>query len=313
MSEAKPAVSRRKVLAWGLGGLAAVAAAGTAGVEAVLHDVLPGHSTLDRIDGACSVPATRPTSAPPGPVISGRFASKARRRTVGYSIAYPPGHASGNGLPLVVALHGYGGNHTNALAGLSLQEAAALEVGGRLVGPMAVAAVDGGGGYWHAQPGDDPMGMLVDEFIPLCQALGAGTPPQRTGVLGISMGGYGALLLAEQHPRLTAAVAAISPAVWTAYSQAHSANAGAFTSAQDFAANNIITHAKALTGIPVRISSGRDDPFHPGVEALISVLPTGATVSVSKGCHTDSFEASQQPDALAFLAHHLIGARSSAR
>lgn len=62
----------------------------------------------------------------------------------------------------------------------------------------------------------------------------------------------------------------------------------------------------------MRIASGRDDPFHPGGEALASALPTGTVVSVSKGCHTDSFEASQQPEALSFLARHLVLARPTA-
>ena len=49
--------SRRTVLKAGLGGLLGVAAAGAVGVELVNHGVLPGKATLDRIDGACVVPA----------------------------------------------------------------------------------------------------------------------------------------------------------------------------------------------------------------------------------------------------------------
>lgn len=48
--------------------------------------------------------------------MSGTFYSYARNRRVGYTIAYPPGHAAGAALPLVVMLHGYGANHTDALA-----------------------------------------------------------------------------------------------------------------------------------------------------------------------------------------------------
>jgi S-formylglutathione hydrolase FrmB len=35
--------------------------------------------------------------------------------------------------------------------------------------------------------------------------------------MGISMGGYGALAIAERYPRQVSAVAAISPAIWTSY------------------------------------------------------------------------------------------------
>ena len=294
------------MLSWGLGGLAALAAAGAGGVELVLHGVLPGHATLDRAIGACCPPAVATTSRPPGPSIEATFVSRARQRRVGYTIAYPPGHDRGSALPLVIALHGYGGNHSNVLAHLSLPDAAALLIGGQPLPPMAIVSVDGGGGYWHPHPGDDPMGMLVNELIPMCQGLGLGKPPQRIGVIGLSMGAYGGLLLAEQHPGLVAAVAAISPAVWIRYSEAHNANPGAFANAQDFAAHDVIAHAKALGGTPIRIASGQQDPFHPGVEALIAALPPGATVVIGPGGHDETFESSQQPDSLAFLATHLV-------
>jgi pimeloyl-ACP methyl ester carboxylesterase len=299
--------TRRRVLAIGLGGATAVVAAGTVGVELVAHGILPGKQTLDRLDGACSVANPSFTFAPPGPSFSGQFFSHARNRPVGYTIAYPPGHGPGSPLPLVVMLHGFGGNHASALAGASPAQALALQVGGHSLGPMAMVTVDGGGGYWNPHPGDDPLAMVVDELIPMAQAQNLGRPPYRIGMMGISMGGYGALLLAEKHPHMIDAVAAISPAIWTSYAEARNANAGAFASSAAFAANNAIAHAGSLTGTPVRVASGDADPFHPGVEALVRALPPGAVVDVSKGCHTDSFFAEQEPPSLSFLAHHLNG------
>ena len=81
------------------------------------------------------------------------------------------------------------------------------------------------------------------------------------GVMGISMGGYGALLLAEKRPDLISAVAAISPAIWTSYAQARAANAGAYASAADLAARTEqpVTHAAALAGRPVRAAAGYAD------------------------------------------------------
>jgi S-formylglutathione hydrolase FrmB len=87
-------------------------------------------------------------------------------------------------------------------------------------------------------------------------------------MMGISMGGYGALLFGETYPHLIAAVAAISPAIWTSYAQAQAANAGAYASAAAFDANDAITHAASLAGTPVRVASGYDDPFLPGAQAL---------------------------------------------
>ena len=298
-------VSRRRFLKWIVGGVGAVVAVGATGFELVDHGVLPGKQLLDRIDGACSVPATPLSFASVGPSESGRFYSHARHQSVGYTIAYPPAHKPGDALALIVMLHGFANNHTTALFGMSPAQALALRVDGAALSPMALVTVDGGDGYWNPHPGDDPMAMVVNELIPFCQRKGLGAAPHGIGLMGISMGGFGALAIAERYPGLASAVAAISPAVWTSYQQAHSANAGAFASQSTFDSNDVITHVNSLRGIPVRIASGVDDPFHPGVERLASVVPPSFTVVFSSGCHTEPFFVEQEPPSLKFLARHL--------
>jgi pimeloyl-ACP methyl ester carboxylesterase len=292
--------SRRRFLTWGLGTMGVIAAGG-AGLELVSHGVLPGKYALDRVDGACSATGPPLRFSTPGTMHPGTFQSKARNRTVNYTIAYPPGHRPGSALPLVVVLHAYGATSINPLSGLTLGEACALEG----LPPMALVAADGGNGYWNPHPDDDPMGMVIDELIPMCQSRGLGQAPQRVGTLGISMGGYGALLLGEKFPHLISAVAAISPAIWTTFEQARSANAGAYASGLDFEHNDVVTHAAALAGMPVRVSSGDDDPFHPGVEALAKALPPGAVIEFSAGCHTGPFFQAQEEPSLSFLGAHL--------
>lgn len=259
------------------------------------------------LEGDCSVAHPQLRFAQLGPWYTGRFYSHARRRTVGYTIAYPPGHRQGDWLSLVVMLHGFGGDHRAGIGGLSTAQALALQTEPPL-SPLAMVTVDGGGGYWNPHPLDDPMGMVVHELIPLCRRHGLGAPPKPIGVMGISMGGYGALLFAEKYPRLFRAVAAISPAIWTSYPEAHSVNAGAYASAADFASDDIVRHARALAGIPVRVASGNADPFHPGVVALADALPPGTVVEFSTGCHTDPFFLSQAQPSLSFLSDHLAAA-----
>jgi enterochelin esterase-like enzyme len=301
--------SRRRVLTRGLGGLAGLVVAGAVGFELVEHGVLPGKQALDQLDGACSVGAPPLRFRTEGPSRSGTFFSRARRRQVGYTVAWPPGHGPGDPLPLVVMLHGFGANHTNALTAMSPAQAVALEVDGVPLPPMAMVTVDGGGGYWNPHPHDDPMQMVVGELVPMCRDMNLGRSPQRIGTMGISMGGYGALLLAEKHPDVFTAVAAISPAVWTTYPQAAAANAGAYASRADFASDDAVTHAALLADTPVRLASGLDDPFHPGVVALARALPKSAVVDISQGCHTGSFFTAQEPPSLAFLGTHLVAAR----
>ena len=216
----RAAWTRRRVLAAGLGSAVVLAGAGIAGLELVSRGVLPGRSMLDTLDGACSVASPPLAFSPLGPSFSGTFYSAARRRPVGYTIAYPPRHRPGDELPLVV------------------------------------------------------------------------------------------MLLAEKYPHLIAAVAAISPAIWTSYPRARQANPAAYASAAAFAAGNVVTHAAALGRRPVRVAAGSGDPFYPGVQALVRALeaPGGAAVvDFGPGCHDDSFFAAQEPPSLAFLAGHLAG------
>jgi enterochelin esterase-like enzyme len=299
--------TRRRMLGAGVGGLAAVAAAGAGTLELVARGVLPGRQALDRLDGACSVAGPPLVFSAPGPSASGSIYSRARRREVGYTIAWPPGHRPGTPLPLILALHAFGADHRSVLTRMSLPQALALRVDGEPLPPMAIAAADGGGGYWNPHPGDDPMAMVIDELIPHCQRQGLGRGRRAIGTLGISMGGYGALLLAEKYPRLISAVASISPAIWTSYGQARAVNPGAYASAAAFAEADAVTHAHALAGVAVRVACGSGDPFYPGVQALARVLPPDAVTDLSAGCHSWPFFSAQEPPALAFLGRHLTG------
>ncbi len=295
------------MLTAGLAGAAAAGLAGAGTLELVARGVLPGRQVLDRLDGACSVASPPLRFTAPGPSVSGTFYSRARRRPVAYTIAWPPSRQPGSELPLIVALHAFGADHTVVLTGMSIAQAVALRVGGRPLPPMAIAAADGGPGYWNPHPGDDSMAMVIDEFIPLCQRHGLGSGRHAIGTMGISMGGYGALLLAEKYPALIRAVAAIGPAVWTSYRQARAVNQGAYASPAAFAAADVVTHAQALAGVAVRVASGLGDPFHPGVVALTRALPPGAVVDISPGCHSSPFFLAQEPPSLAFLGRHLTG------
>lgn len=285
-------LSRRTLLVGGA--LLAAGAVSVGGYELVHHDDVSGKRRLDKAPGV---------TGQPGPAISGRFFSRARNTEVGWTISYPPGHRAGDRLPLVLALHGYTGSHVHPIGPVSPDLLLDSTHHAHPLPAMAVAAIDGGNDYWHAHPGDDPMRMLLTEFLPMCRRRGLGLG--KIGLTGVSMGGYGALLLAEEHPDLVAAVAVISPAVWTTYADSQNANPDAFTSAADFAEHDVITHAAALRGIPVRVASGRDDPFHPYVEALASALPEGSKVRFPPGAHDQAFFGSQAVPSLAFLGHHL--------
>jgi pimeloyl-ACP methyl ester carboxylesterase len=299
--------TRRRVLGASLGGLAGLGGAGAVGLELVARGVLPGQQVLDRLDGACAVASPPLAFATPGPSVSGTFFSRARRRSVGYTIAYPPGHRVGSDLPLILALHPFGADHTRVLTRMTMVQALALRVAGRPLPAMAMAAADGGRGYWNPHPGDDPMAMVIEEFVPLCQRRGLGRGSRAIATMGISMGGYGAILLAEKYPTLVRAVAAIGPAIWTTYPQARAANPGAYESSTAFARADVVTHASALAGTAVRVACGSSDPFEPGARAFARALPPGGVIDISRGCHSYPFFVAQEPPSLAFLGRRLVG------
>ena len=102
-----------------------------------------------------------------------------------------PAGADPAGLTVVLALHGSDSDAT-AMARLMAPAMAAARVTN-----LAVVCADGGDTYWHAHTGgDDPVGMIVHEVLPRARAAGLRDGP--LGVIGASMGGYGALLLAER-------------------------------------------------------------------------------------------------------------------
>jgi dipeptidyl aminopeptidase/acylaminoacyl peptidase len=65
------------------------------------------------------------------------------------------------------------------------------------VAPLALASADGRGSSWRPAAHDDPFAMLLEELQPLLAGLGLRTRADTVGVLGWSMGGAGALRLAE--------------------------------------------------------------------------------------------------------------------
>jgi pimeloyl-ACP methyl ester carboxylesterase len=102
------------------------------------------------------------------------------------------------------------------------------------------------------------MDMLhVVDFVPLV-AERFGLHPR--GLLGWSMGGYGALLAAERDPARFPAVAVSSAAVWQSYAQQHAAVPDAFDGRADFARNDVFAGAGRLARVAVSISCGTSDP-----------------------------------------------------
>jgi S-formylglutathione hydrolase FrmB len=193
-------------------------------------------------------------------------------------------------------LHGKGADAASVMAGGVEQGLAQAAESG--IAPFAVVAVDGGGSYWHKRAsGEDTSAMVLDELIPMLSAQGLDT--SRVGFLGWSMGGYGALLLgARLGPARTAAICAVSPALWTS---SGATAPGAFDGADDYAANSV-WGLPALGSIPIRIDCGNSDPFYSATKQFISQLPSPPSGGFSPGGHDGGFWSSQLPAEITWMA-----------
>lgn len=255
-----------------------------------------GAYTLGTLGTVATLGAPVAAGAPPAPTLTtGSFASAARGGAMtNWIIARPPGQAAA--IRPVILLHGKGSNaHAVMSMGAEQFLADAVQAG---VPPFAIAAVDGGGTYWHRRAsGDDAGAMVLDEFIPLLSEQGLDT--SRVAFQGWSMGGYGAMLLGSRlGPGRTAAICAVSPALWTSPG---AAAPGAFDDAQDYEANSVWGLA-ALDGIPLRIDCGYDDPFYPATQQFIAQLRTPPAGGFSPGGHNASYWSSQLTSELTWAA-----------
>jgi S-formylglutathione hydrolase FrmB len=238
-------------------------------------------------------PAPPPNAAPT--YDTGSFVSAARGGVnTNWAIARPPNQTKA--LRPVIALHGKGQDAASVMAG-GVEDGLAQAVGAGLP-PFAVVAVDGGGSYWHKRAsGEDSGAMVLTELLPMLDSKRLDT--SRVAFLGWSMGGYGALLLgARLGPARTAAICAVSPALWTSYG---ATAPGAFDSADDWAANTVVG-LPALASIPIRVDCGTSDPFYSTTQQFVAQLSPPPSGGFSPGGHDGGFWSQQLPAELTWLA-----------
>jgi S-formylglutathione hydrolase FrmB len=288
-----PGVSRRAVL---VAGLATAAAAGAATVAATTGLVPDPVSLLRPVAASGVSPATAG-----GVVRTERVFSQARGREVRLVTITPAGVRPA-GLPVCVALHGLNGDATAVAAG-GMGGFLSAAVARKAVRPFAVVALDGGNSYWHENvPGDDPMGMLIDELPRWLAA--RGLQPRPFAATGISMGGFGALHYARtrlQRAMPLRAVAVIAPGLittWAEMSKRH-----AFHDAADWASYDPLRNIPALGTVPIGIWCGTEDRFIDGARRFIATGRPEVS-SLGPGAHDDGYFRRALPEAIRFLGKY---------
>ncbi|MCB9728615.1 MAG: prolyl oligopeptidase family serine peptidase [Deltaproteobacteria bacterium] len=170
--------------------------------------------------------AALPSSAettPAGTLRSEHVRSQALGQRRAVQVWLPPGYARApeRRYPVIYALHGLGGSDRDffRLGHLGAHLRRAIADG--TLAPVIVVAPDGDNGYWtdHAPRAGAPgarWGSFVAEDLVAWVDARYRTVPDRAhrALVGVSMGGYGALSLALTHPKVFGAAVSLSGALF---------------------------------------------------------------------------------------------------
>ena len=237
---------------------------------------------------------------------------------------YTPAVAPGTRLAVLYLLHGTNGNENDWPVMGGVREALDAGIASGALPPMLVVMPDAGNS-WYA----NEMAQALTQDLPAYVDAHYPTLACRAGraIGGTSMGGFGALLYAMDHPRFYAAAFGLSAALWAPMPEDETARAkrptrmfrGAFGDPLDwrrFNAWNVFprlpAYARDRDRTPVRLSVGTTDfgnlrtMNHAFVDQLAEL---GVTVPLEtdEGGHEWRLWAQQLPAALRWVAERLRG------
>ena len=158
-----------------------------------------------------------------GPLSAGEvhretFASTANRREMPFVVYLPDSYQSGRQrYPVLYLLHGAGGDENAWVERGNIKERADQLIASGTVPPTLIVMPGCKGCWWVDGAEDKAETAFWTELVPTVNKRYR-TIEARDGMLiaGLSAGGYGAVRFAMKHPDRIAAVAALSPAIYTA-------------------------------------------------------------------------------------------------
>jgi enterochelin esterase-like enzyme len=279
----------------------AAGAAATAGAVALYA----GPRVIHRLEEDCGFPPETPPRERNVTVTQMRFNSRVLGSDVGIVEieARAPAPSAGKAL-LLLALPGRDGTAEAHAAGLHLAHFLGAAVRRRGSRGARMIVVDSGNSYWHARRhGENRMKMLIEEIV-IPRVRRDALQRSDVGIIGWSMGAYGAFLAAEKYPELFGAVCGVSVALWPSAAAQMNAVPDAFDDAADFERNDLRRSIGKLKGARIRLACGRGDPFFPADQELAGSLRAAhlrPQIAFSAGCHDDNFWQRSAPADLDFL------------
>jgi enterochelin esterase-like enzyme len=150
-----------------------------------------------------------------GTVITREIDSAALGTSKSYNLYLPPDWCNRTDLPLLVMLHGYGGNYSDWVDDGRIDEAADDLILTGQIKPLVILMPDGGDSYYVSSDYGNYEPYIVDELI---NAVDSQFPTAATresrSIGGNSMGGFGALYLSLHYPGTFSAAGGHSAAIF---------------------------------------------------------------------------------------------------
>ncbi|HEX8457413.1 MAG TPA: alpha/beta hydrolase-fold protein [Pyrinomonadaceae bacterium] len=278
--------------------------------------------------GSAPAERQRTANAFAGRIEYAEFPSESLGRSVRYAVSLPPSYDKqpARRYPLVIFLHGLNNDERDWESRCIETKLEALRAASK-VGDFIVAVPYGANSFYlNARDGTRYEDAIVKDFLPFIDKTYRTLPAPRSRLIeGISMGGYGALLIAFKHPELFAGVAAHSAALFDELPQPpksaedrggryrYELATKLFGSPPDpafFQANNPLhlarTNASAIKRLKIYFDIGESDRygFERGNAQLSAVLKAGGVAheyTLAPGGHGWAFLADRSEPAFTFV------------
>lgn len=246
----------------------------------------------------------------------GCLPSEQTRSPVKYSVVFPAGYSPASALPYVVFLHGRGGTKGQFAQFGGIE---ALSAQPNLV---VVTVEEPKHSYWKNGPKGkfQTTKMVADELLGHLDLMLPGEYTKESrGIMGISMGGHGALYVADLYPGKFSHVYAISP-IFRTYAELLDKDRPAFGTERQFAEQDPVSRFRRRKdggkegfrfGKNFFIEMGRDDGlFHSTketkafLEMLLALYPKNVSLGMP-GNHNAAFWKGSIPRGLQYMHRNL--------
>lgn len=268
------------------------------------------------------------TSTHAGEILTESFRSEILGRDYKYTVYLPDSYRKDDKrYPILYLLHGSGGDENDWLSKGGARETMDALIARRLIQPMIVVMPGHATAWWVDGAREKGETALINDVMPHAEGkYRVDSARANRIVAGLSAGGYGSLNLALKYPRMFAAAAILSPAIYDPVPPSHSSSAsnpqfqkdGKFDSTL-WKTLNYVSHIEAYKKsgviVPLYIHSGDHDPLGIALQAAMLYeklrlhQPDAVELRIVNGDHEWMLWRDALPDALQFMSTRIAGPR----